>query len=417
MNKYLYYLIVFCSTLFYGCKPSMSSRIAETKAIDKVTPELAKAVTKYDKVSMFNEGVAIVQKDGKYGYINKLGEEIIPCKYDKAEEFYNGLAVVGEMVTKDSFIYGCINLDDEMVIPLKYDNIGGFKLNQVTPARFKDKEGAIDVNGIVVIPFEYKLVAHFFEDMALVINENNKVGFMDINGKLVIPFNYSDNRIEYFSEGLVPVENEDGKCGFIDKDGREVIPFVYDWAKPFHCGYAAVGYDSNLEMEDGIPSYSFKNSYINKNGDIVMRPISNGTCEDFSEKGYARIHINYEGYGLIDRRFNVILPFEYSVVYDSFSTNELITVMNFEHKHGVFDTNKKEFVIPCEYESMDWAFQEGYISAMKDEKEGFLDKNGNVVIPFCYDSASGFSEGFAVVERYGQYGYVDRYGNDTFSIK
>ena len=43
-----------------------------------------------------------------------------------------------------------------------------------------------------------------------------------------------------------------------------------------------------------------------------------------------------------------------------------------------------------------------------------LDKEGNVVIPFIYDKASDFSEGFAVVKRYGKYGYVDRYGHDTF---
>jgi hypothetical protein len=36
--------------------------------------------------------------------------------------------------------------------------------------------------------------------------------------------------------------------------------------------------------------------------------------------------------------------------------------------------------------------------------------------PFIYDAAYGFSKGFAVVMRYGEYGYVYRYGNDTFSI-
>ena len=417
MNKLLFYTLVFCLVLCYGCKPSKSLRVAETKAVDKVTPELAKAVSKYDKVFNFHDGLAPVQKDGKYGYINKLGEEIIPCKYDKAEEFYNGLAVVAKKISEDEYRYGCINIDDEMVIPQKYDYIQGFKLNQVTPARLNDKEGAINMNGEIVVPFEYKLVSVYSEDMAYVQNDNNKVGFVNIKGDLVIPLMYNEYSDSYFSEGLACVKNNEGKCGFIDKTGQVVIPFVYDWAKPFHCGYAAVGFDSNIEMIGGTPSFTYKNSYINKIGDVVMKPIIDGSCNNFSESGFAEVHLNHKGYGIVDRHFNLVLPCEYYIVYCSgFATDELIPVAYEKKQYGVFDAHNRKFVVQCEYEGLGYAYSEGYISAMKNEKLGYLDKYGNVVIPFCYDSASDFSEGFAVVERYGKYGYVDRYGNDTFSV-
>ena len=415
MNKFCFYAISFSMILCYGCKPHKSSRVAETKAIDKVTPELAKAVSKYDKVFTFHDGLAPVQKDGKLGYINKLGDEIIPCKYDKAEEFYRGLAVVAKKISENEYSYGCINMDGEMVISQKFDYIHGFELNQVTPARYKDKEGAINLRGDIIIPFVYNSVGAFSEDMAYVLNEDNKVGFMDIEGKLVIPFKYTEYGESYFSEGLVCVKNDEDKCGFVDKSGLVVIPFVYDWAKPFHCGYAAVGYDSHFEMND---TYTYKNSYINKNGGVMMKPITNGSCDDFSESGYASIQIDYQGYGIIDRNFNVILPCEYSIVYPKFATNELITVKYDKNRYGVFDAYSKHMVIPCEYNYIsEEGFHEGFISVMKNEKFGYFDKSGKAVIPFCYDSASDFSEGFAVVERYGKYGYVDRYGNDTFSIK
>lgn len=47
---------------------------------------------------------------------------------------------------------------------------------------------------------------------------------------------------------------------------------------------------------------------------------------------------------------------------------------------------------------------------------GYINENNQNVIPFIYDQANDFSEGFAVVKRYGKYGYVDRYGYDTFNF-
>lgn len=40
------------------------------------------------------EDLACVKLSGKYGFVNKKGIEIIPCKYDTAENFSNGKAQV-----------------------------------------------------------------------------------------------------------------------------------------------------------------------------------------------------------------------------------------------------------------------------------------------------------------------------------
>lgn len=37
---------------------------------------------KYDKISEFRSGFAVVEKDGKKGLVNESGEVIIPLKYD-----------------------------------------------------------------------------------------------------------------------------------------------------------------------------------------------------------------------------------------------------------------------------------------------------------------------------------------------
>ena len=67
---------------------------------------------KYDTIGPFyySRLVNVIQ-NGKYGFINTQGEEVIPCKYDYADWFSNGLAKViekgkcGRIDTDGNFYY------------------------------------------------------------------------------------------------------------------------------------------------------------------------------------------------------------------------------------------------------------------------------------------------------------------------
>lgn len=70
-------------------------------------------IYKYIDVGNFVDGLAYVKDvTEKFGYIDKTGEEVIPCIYDKAENFSGGLAVVTLNDKK-----GCINTSGDIVIP------------------------------------------------------------------------------------------------------------------------------------------------------------------------------------------------------------------------------------------------------------------------------------------------------------
>lgn len=45
---------------------------------------------------LFSEGLASVQRDGKYGFINQQGIEVIPCQYNYDSLFNEGFALVEE---------------------------------------------------------------------------------------------------------------------------------------------------------------------------------------------------------------------------------------------------------------------------------------------------------------------------------
>jgi hypothetical protein len=65
----------------------------------------------YDFVSSFREGLAIVGKNGFYGYINTNGKIVIPLIYEDAHEFLNGIA---EVQKEGKIFY--INKNGECVI-------------------------------------------------------------------------------------------------------------------------------------------------------------------------------------------------------------------------------------------------------------------------------------------------------------
>ena len=44
----------------------------------------------YDAVGMFHEGLARVLKDGKWGFIDKTGTEVISCNYYEVKMSHEG---------------------------------------------------------------------------------------------------------------------------------------------------------------------------------------------------------------------------------------------------------------------------------------------------------------------------------------
>ena len=68
----------------------------------------------YDYIYDFNEELARVKLNDKFGFINKEGKEVIPLIYDYAFNFHEGLAFI-QLDNK----MGLINKEGIEVIPCK----------------------------------------------------------------------------------------------------------------------------------------------------------------------------------------------------------------------------------------------------------------------------------------------------------
>ena len=193
----------------------------------------------YDYANEFREGLAEVKKSGKYGYIDKTGRAVIPCQYDYTDGFREGMAVVGK-----SDKWGFVDKTGREVIPCQYDSTRDFS-EGLALVKKSDKYGFIDKTGREVIPCNHDYAASFSEGLAEV-KKSGKWGFIDKTGCVVIPCKY--DKTCSFSEGLAMVKksskwgfiDKTGKWGFIDKTGREVIPCKYDEVYEFREGLAIV---------------------------------------------------------------------------------------------------------------------------------------------------------------------------------
>ncbi|MDR1169919.1 MAG: SUMF1/EgtB/PvdO family nonheme iron enzyme [Prevotellaceae bacterium] len=96
MKQKLFIVLIVFVTIGYYCKGQdlKRERCASGKYgfIDRTGREVVPC--KYDYVWHFNERLAPVKLNGKWGYIDMTGNEVIPLKYDYAKYFNRGLAAV-----------------------------------------------------------------------------------------------------------------------------------------------------------------------------------------------------------------------------------------------------------------------------------------------------------------------------------
>ena len=85
------------------------------------------------------------EENRKWGFVNNVGNVVVPFQYDSAKEFSEGMAAV-QLNGKSGFINNAGNV----VIPLIFDNIVPFYGSETTWAMLNRKWEVIDRNGNVI---------------------------------------------------------------------------------------------------------------------------------------------------------------------------------------------------------------------------------------------------------------------------
>lgn len=336
----------------------------------------------------------VVIVNDKRGYIDRTGKIVIEPKWNGANNFSNGRAVVA--VNSPHYKEGYIDRTGKLVIPAVFDDASDFDddgLALVGVGKFglhgsgEHKFGFIDLNGNWVIKPTYREMYGFSEGLAAAKNDYGKWGFIDKTGKVIIPFQFEIG--SGFSEGLAPMFSKD-KYGYIDKSGKWVIEPQFTQANSFEDGLAVV-----------------------KRGGVLLKPY--GTT--ITNKGEF-----YGQFAVIDQSGRSVIEFDKNVSsVKSFSEGLAAveaTKSSGPPSTGFIDRNGR-FAIAPKYSFVD-SFSDGLAQFLLNGKWTFMDKTGKVVFSTDYQVSYGFERGLASIQKVGaggfddfsnhKYGYIDRSG-------
>ena len=250
---------------------------------------------------------------------------------------------------------------------------------QIKPLSKKKIWVAVGIGGIVVLviaaTFLYKSIsAGGIEGIKEFLNGEDESSEIVITPEFAEAVRQYD-QLEPFSEGMAAVGKND-KWGYINHKGEEVIPCQYD-------NYYEYGEGNEKSKMSFCASHPFS-------------------------EGVAVVRLN-EKWGVIDNKGNAIVEYgKYESIDDCH--DGMLLAQN-EGKRYMLNKNGEIAFDISGYEECK-SFSEGLCEVKKDGKYGYIDTNGNLVIPCKYTTANAFIEGKAIVD-YSEWGFtcIDRQGN------
>ena len=252
----------------------------------------------FDCISESSNGMILVCKEDKIGYVNSAGKLVIPCIFEKGRLFSDGIAPV----FKDGS-WCCIDKTGKVLFQIdsNYDDIDSYinGLARVTKLEGEEKKyGVINDKGKEIIPCgKYKFFSILSDGLILVGNDSGQ-GYLDKSGKEIVPIIYGG--LGEFSEGLICARTEsNGKWGYINKKNIFVIPCNYTAASSFKDGVARVRQDGKWML-------------IDKTG----KSITKCEYEEIGNVSDGMIRVKKGNWGYINIKGEEIIPFVYYDAYD-----------------------------------------------------------------------------------------------------
>ena len=213
----------------------------------------------FDDARPFNQELAFVKMDDKWGIIDKSGNYIASPQFDSFKKasrsgnfvprdflnigpikvrddytvFHDGLAAVGKNIRwiqtgpKSEYVdrkWGYVNKSGDLIVDYIYDDCSLFHENRA----FVKKDGKwaiIDTAGKLLTDFEFDSAYRYMNGLAVVM-QNHKFGYVDLQGNIVIEPKFDDAK--YFYDGVALV-----KDGMLYRMINEKGDFVSDVVWPF----------------------------------------------------------------------------------------------------------------------------------------------------------------------------------------
>ncbi len=165
-----------------------------------------------------SEGMILVRRDGKYGFVDNRGRLRIANRYEDAGDFHEGLAPV-RLLGK----WGFIDRSDQIVIQPVYDHPAEFENGLAIVAR-AGKTGLIDRQGNNLLELRYDAI-HRIDAETFYLVAQGHMGLADHRGKILLEPRFDS--LEPAGTHHVIV-GQGGRFGLLTRDGLSVFPVQYE---------------------------------------------------------------------------------------------------------------------------------------------------------------------------------------------
>jgi hypothetical protein len=346
-------------------------------------------------------------------------KEVISFSYDGIEVFIEHKIPTFRVEIDGR--YGLLDTNEKAILPTKYQEIKAWDLKRNRYiVRETNLYGIISSSLDTLFPFKYSNIEPFNDSSFIVRLDSNGVVKYDTvmlskrkSNRLSekkSDFEHGDNQsysILWWNKDstYAKISQDIGMTslsGFIDSNGVIIVP------------PGTYGKDTMLiSISEGFLKFYTEQKYgfINLRTNKLLPNLYDCAADNF-KNGVARVVSDYQ-YGLIDTSGNYIVTLgKYDIIC---SLSEGLYAFAHDEKYG-FLNSKGDVVIPAVYEINEnssscideFGFQNGRICLALDEKYGYIDTTGKIVIPFEYDKLSDFRSGLAAFRATGNklWGYI-----------
>lgn len=365
----------------------------KTKVINAKGKEI---FTEYDKVLAlenydennnlwYEENVLLVEKDERYGLINFEGREILEPKFDN---IYTLKGVKNSLITEKDGKKGVVNHLGLNVVENKYDDIKS--LGENTKAYIVMLDNKYGVEGI--LDCKYQDIKPLNNKEIFCVKEEGKYKVINTEGKVI--FSEEFDSIETIKDNIIVYKNKDKYCAYDVKNDNKLTK-------------------------------TYKTLKYTANGLFIAR----------TNKNYGIIDIKAKT--IVEEKYSNIGYYEDMKVYELEEKNaEVNTILNSEleeiAKGIITETNYEKSYIKLwredgysyynlrgeKLETREILTNNNLFLSKKNNKYGFIDKEGNIVVDYMYDDAREQNEfGYSAVKKDGLWGSIDKNGRINSDTK
>mgnify|MGYP003227851675 CR=1 FL=1 len=387
----------------------------------------------YDEITGldYKEGTLLVKIDSKYGVININGAEIIDVKYDSisADNYYDAQTkskkagfIVSEK-TEEGYRYGYINYKGKRILKpefTKIERVNEIQGDDIYFVAYKNGQAGLMKNNKCLTNYEFESIEYNLSNNLFIAQRNSKKGVMDTNGDIIVNTEYDELS---FGGEYINV-TKDNELAILDINGNKIQNNDIVSLSKTKDGSFYIAIDNN-NLYTVLDNN--KNNLLNDKYDYI----------EYLGKSHFIVSKDRKS-GIIDNNNNVLVDIKYNSVisihdsdliqaYDAENDETILFNKNFEEINKMKSSEievKDSYILMYSDNNFKYydfngneitgkdIYADNNIFAYKqDEKWGFVNKSGQIVVECIYDMVTEVNEyGYAGILKDGKWGSINSNG-------